>query len=207
MKIVVTVLLLLSSASFSGCWSLRKKTAKPLPPMPAPVVVIKAPAAPVDLPPEATSTTPLATPRQPIEVMIPKPEIPSEPEATPPKAPPKAVAKKPAAQPTSAMPAPAAPESPGASAASVAPQLGELLSEDKRSEFRSEFEQSLERARGALSLASRRSLTRPQRETASRVRTFIRQAEEAQSRDISTAVQLARRADLLAQDLAQTIRE
>ena len=86
------------------------------------------------------------------------------------------------------------------------PQLSELIPEEKRAELSREIDQSLERARTALSIASRRTLSRPQEETANRVRTFIRQAEEARSRDISTAVQLARRADLLAQDLAATFR-
>jgi len=38
-------------------------------------------------------------------------------------------------------------------------------------------------------------------ETRERIRIFIQQAESARDRDAATALQLARRADLLAQDL------
>lgn len=132
-------------------------------------------------------------------------EVQPEPEeAKPDKPQPKAAAKKPVtpSSPATASPAPA-PDAPE-SQPEPPPQLGELLSEERRLELRKEIEQSLERARAALNVASRRSLTRAQREAANRVRTFIRQTEEAVARDISTAVQLARRADLLAQDLAVT---
>ena len=49
--------------------------------------------------------------------------------------------------------------------------------------------------------ASGKSLTPAQRETVERIRTFIQQAEESKGRDLATAMQLVRRADVLGQDL------
>jgi hypothetical protein len=43
-----------------------------------------------------------------------------------------------------------------------------------------------------------------QRETVERIQTFIQQAEESKGRDLATALQLVRRADVLGQDLLKT---
>ncbi len=208
MRLRGVLLLVVASAGLSGCW-FRKKAPKPLPPLTPPVIVMPAPAPPVDLPPEATNPIEVAPPPPPPEVTIIKPELQPRPEKTP--ARPKPSARRPVAAQTppapTATPVPApTPEPPTEAPAAPPPQLGELISEDRRLELRNEVEQSLGRARATLTIASQRALTRRQNETAKRVRTFIQQAEEATSRDISTAVQLARRADLLAQDLAATFK-
>jgi hypothetical protein len=53
-----------------------------------------------------------------------------------------------------------------------------------------------------LAAAASRKLTADQDSLVVRIRTFVMQAEQAREQDLVTAVSLARRADLLAQDLA-----
>jgi hypothetical protein len=84
---------------------------------------------------------------------------------------------------------------------SPTPQLGEILSDAQRRQREAEYAQSLSRARSALQQASRRSLSPAQREAVERIETFIHQAEEAKGKDMATAMQLVRRADVLGQDL------
>jgi hypothetical protein len=50
-----------------------------------------------------------------------------------------------------------------------------------------------------------KSLNGEQSEIADRIRTFEKQAEQAREQDLVTAVNLAKRADLLAQDLLQRL--
>jgi hypothetical protein len=57
------------------------------------------------------------------------------------------------------------------------------------------------RARAAIARTSGRNLSAAQKETVDRIRTFIQQAEQSKGRDLSTALQLARRASLLGDDL------
>ena len=62
-------------------------------------------------------------------------------------------------------------------------------------------EQSLVPARALLARLRGRQLTSDQSETAARIRTFLGQAEQARKTDLRSAVQLARRAEVLARDL------
>jgi len=207
MRILGAILVVFLSVGSSGCWSFRKK-APQLPPLDPPVNKLPAPAPPLDLPPEATTPVESEPPPQPPqqEVTVIKPEPQSEPENGEAKTPVKPAARKPAPSPplpgapTATPPAVGAPE-----AAAAPPQLAELIEGDRRLELQREIDQSLDRAKSALMAASQRSLTRKQSETVSRVKIFIKQAEDARSRDISTAHQLARRADLLAQDLSAAL--
>jgi hypothetical protein len=48
-------------------------------------------------------------------------------------------------------------------------------------------------------------LSPEQMETANRIRTFRKQAEQAREQDLVTAVSLAKRADLLAKDLLERL--
>ena len=65
------------------------------------------------------------------------------------------------------------------------------------------LEESLDRVNHALAVVERKNLTPEQRDTAERIRTFRKQAEQAREQDLLTAVSLARRADLLAKDLLE----
>ncbi|MBI4893884.1 MAG: hypothetical protein HY821_24925, partial [Acidobacteria bacterium] len=61
-------------------------------------------------------------------------------------------------------------------------------------------------ARQTLTRLTGRALSRDQAETASRIRSFLSQADEAQAKDPSLAAQLARRAELLARDLLNSVK-
>ena len=123
-----------------------------------------------------------APPAPPVAVESPKPE------PKPPAAP-----RKPRSVPPAQTPAPPAP---------AAPRLGEVLSVNQQEKLRLQLDANVAAARRILASLSKRSLTRQQSETASRVHAFLAQAEDLKVRDLSTAVELSRRALLLAQDLA-----
>jgi hypothetical protein len=72
--------------------------------------------------------------------------------------------------------------------------------------LRRSYQQSAQFARQTLSQLSGRALSQDQADTANRVRSFLSQADEAQSKDASVAAQLARRAELLARDLLNSFR-
>jgi hypothetical protein len=81
------------------------------------------------------------------------------------------------------------------------PQLGQIFTPDQTREYNRTLNDSLDRVRKALAVVAGKNLNAEQSEIANRIRTFERQAEQAREQDLVTAVSLARRADLLAQDL------
>ena len=70
------------------------------------------------------------------------------------------------------------------------------------SDYNREIDQKLERVRGVLVLAAGKNLTAAQKETVQQIRSLQTLAEQARRQDLVTAVDYARRADLLANDLA-----
>jgi hypothetical protein len=86
-----------------------------------------------------------------------------------------------------------------------APRLGQLFTPDQQREYNRSLDESLERVKRALSIVSGKSLNAEQSEIANKIRTFQKQAEEARDQDLLTAVTLAKRADVLAQDLLQRL--
>jgi hypothetical protein len=96
--------------------------------------------------------------------------------------------------------APAAPPTP----AQPPPAFGQILTPQQQAEFRRSYQQSAQFARQTLSQLSGRALSRDQADTANRIRSFLSQADEAQSKDPSAAAQLSRRAELLARDLLKS---
>ena len=135
-------------------------------------------------------------PKVPVPVPAPQPGgIQPPPAPAPAPAPKKTPPPKPAAR--SNTP-PAAPVPP--------PQIQEIISGEQRRQYESEFSESVARADTALKRASARTLDASQRNTADRIRTFLEQANSARDNDISTALQLARRADLLGQELLKSLK-
>lgn len=116
------------------------------------------------------------------------------PRVEPPPAPPPATTGRRAARPA-APPATSAPDTP------PPPKLGQIFTADQLREYNRTLEESLERVRKALAMVAGKNLSAPQNEIVVRIRTFQKQAEQAREQDLVTAVNLARRADLLAQDL------
>jgi hypothetical protein len=120
----------------------------------------------------------------------------------------------PAPAPTPAPPAPVVhppkpkpdPTPPPVQPPAPPPAFGQILTPQQQAAFRRSYQQSAQSARQALSQLSGRALSRDQADTANRVRSFLSQADEAQSKDPSVAAQLARRAELLARDLLNSFR-
>jgi len=83
--------------------------------------------------------------------------------------------------------------------------LGELLSPAERRQVETDFLATVRRATELLNRTMRRSLTAGQRDTVERVQVFLQQADQEKNRDLPTALQLARRADLLVQDLSRSL--
>jgi hypothetical protein len=86
------------------------------------------------------------------------------------------------------------------------PQLGQLLSPEEQARYSRLTDQSLDRARIALRKLEGRKLTAEQKAGLDRILTFMRQAQELRGRDLVQAAGLAQRADLLARDLAASLR-
>ena len=122
--------------------------------------------------------------------------IPEIPEPPPPKPAPRrpVVATAPPKPATTTAP----PETPG-------PRIAQLFTPDQQREYNRSLDESLERVKHALLIVSGKSLTAEQNEIANKIRTFQKQAEEAREQDLLTAVTLAKRADVLAQDLLERL--
>lgn len=86
-----------------------------------------------------------------------------------------------------------------------APKLGQVFTADQQREYNRTIDESLERVKRVLAIVSAKSLSPEQSEIANKIRTFQKQAEEERAQDLLTAVTLARRADLLAQDLLERL--
>jgi hypothetical protein len=83
----------------------------------------------------------------------------------------------------------------------VTPKLGPLFTPEQTREYTKNLDDSLERVKNQLAALSKKRLNAEQVVTLDRIRTFQKQAEQARQEDLVTAVNLARRADALAQDL------
>ena len=196
MRLATVLLTIGLSLSLSGCWIRKKAATTPPPPAPQakPVPPLRAPE------PKPPATKPLPAPPQPGVEEPPQIALPA-PKKTPPPRP--APRKK--ASPTPPPPAPPPPPPAEQTPAAPPPQLGEILSDAERRQYEADYGQCLSRARSVLQQASGKSLSPTQRETVERIKTFIQQAEESKGRDLATALQLARRADVLGQDLLKDL--
>jgi hypothetical protein len=82
------------------------------------------------------------------------------------------------------------------------PRLGQILSPEQTREYNRTLEESLDRVRKALAVLMKKNLPADQAEILNRIQVFQKQAEDARvERDLVKAVNLARRADVLAKDL------
>jgi len=110
---------------------------------------------------------------------------PPAPVKRPPPAPPKTQATAPQPEPPTVVP----------------PKLGQMFTAEQAREYNQTLTESFARVDSALARLEGKQLTADQSQTADRIRTFRKQAEQAREQDLVTAVSLARRADLLAKDL------
>jgi hypothetical protein len=208
MKRIGLSLLLLLTLGVNGCWFHLKKP-KPAVIPPPPVVAPKPtpeikPEIKPEIPPE---TKPEFRPEVPPE--FPPVEVaPAPPEQKPAAKPATKRTPRKAAQPV-VVAAPAAPPAAppvAAPAPAPVPQLGVLLTPEQRSQYEADYTRDLARAQDGLARSAEHSLSPAQKESVSRIRSFMRQAEELHGRDLATAAQLALRAAVLAQDLAESLR-
>ena len=176
MRVRAVVMLVLALVP-SGCM-FRKN-----PPAPPPAPVVKAP-------PAAPTLDAASTPTQPPDPVTP-------PQSAPPSQPAKPIVRRqqPQAPVATPVPQPAPP-----------PQLGEILTSAQQVEMNRTIDLGVGRARATLARLRGRQLTNEQSETVARIRTFADQAEQARKTDLRSAVQLSRRAEVLARDLEANIR-
>lgn len=200
-------LVLVSTLVTSGCWFGAKKAKKPSPPpMPAPKATPSSKTKPIELPRVTIPAKPVETlPEMP---QVGQTELPSD--TPPPKSDIKPAARKPAKK-AQALPgtavAPTGSSSPGAAAPPPpVPQLTVLLTAEQHNQYESDYNRDMTSAMEGLVHVLEHSLTAQQKESMTRIRSFMRQAEEVHGRDLATAAQLARRAAVLAQDLVQSRR-
>jgi hypothetical protein len=183
-------MLLLMSLGTTSCWFRKPPRAfVPPPARPKPVIAASPPEVPAapEIEADATATLP--------------PELPSTmPTAPPPPAPP-APPRRPAtaAAPRTTPPPAPTPETP------PLPKLGQIFTAVQLREYNQALDQSLEEVRRVLAVAAGKNLNANQTEIVNRIRTFQKQAEQAREQDLVTAVNLARRADLLARDLLERL--
>jgi hypothetical protein len=197
-------LVILVALGLSGCWfGAKKPKVAPAPPVPAVAPTPTAAAKPAikpeprpefdeeaepEIPP---NTTPPQIPADPAE-RLPKPKFPRG--KVPPKPPPAVVTPPAAPAPTTTAQAPPA-----------VPQLTVLLTDEQRTQYETDYQSSLQRAHEGLIRVTGFSLSSAQKESVSRIRSFMAQAKELHERDVVTAAQLAKRAAVLSEDLAQSI--
>lgn len=184
-------------ALLSGGCFLQKKPAVAVPAAPVPA---RAPQA-TPAPSPASQAAPAPAPPPPPVTARPQP-VPAT--ATPAPSTPTPQSGKPSPFPPATLPAtlPATPTPKPA----PAPALGTVLTTDQRTQLNIAYQSDLRQANTVLDGLKGRSLTKDQNDTVSRARAFIAQAAQYHDRDLTTAAELARRARLLTQDLAGTLK-
>ena len=188
------------SLGTSGCFEPKRQLVLP----PVPMAAKPAPPQPeFEDPPE------INTPLPPIGIAAVTLSVSPEIETPPPKPTQKRKPTAPAATTTTPNPTVPTPETepqpPPQPPTPVAPQLSEILTDDRRKQYDAELTSSVARATAVLRRASSHRLTPQQTKTVERIVTFLQQAEESKSKDLVTAWQLAHRADLLGQDLLNSL--
>ena len=81
------------------------------------------------------------------------------------------------------------------------PRLGQVFTAEQLRDFNRSYDDSLDRVRKAVAAMEKKALNAEQAQMLESIRAFQKQAEQAHEQDLLTAVNLARRADLLARDL------
>jgi hypothetical protein len=162
----------------SGCFFSKKPKAVQVPNPPAP--------AQASAPPAASAPAPATTQKKASRSPRKKAEPPAQ----------------------AAVPAtPVAPATPATAAPTASPgQLGQILSPEEKAQLTRSLDQSVTSARALVARSSGRTLSVDQLETVKMIRALVAQAEAARASDLSVAAQLARRAELLARDLAASLR-
>ena len=179
---------LFAALSTSSCWFKKQPAVFTPPPVAAQPPIPEA--TPLPPPGDIVTATPEGPPSTPLSI----PQVPGPRPPQPAKRPPLVATPK-APTPTPSTEGPATP----------IPRLGQILRPDQEREYNRTIDESLGRVRAALAKVEGRRLSRQQSDVVSRIRSFQKQAEQARVQDLVTAVNLARRADLLAKDLVERL--
>jgi hypothetical protein len=200
MRWLATFLVAAFSLAGTACFTTRKTFVLP----PTPQAVAK----PLPLP--------RIEPPPPIETQLQKIDIPAielaalpVPETTSPQ-PTRRAGVRPPSQgtpgPGPTLPTPEIEPQPPPAPSPAAPQLSEIMTEDRRKQYEADFARSVGAAKAALDrAATRRKLTPRQQESVSRIQAFLKQAEESKVKDLATANQLALRAAKFGEDLLRSL--
>jgi hypothetical protein len=174
----------------------------------APVAPVPAPVAPAESAP-ATPATP-ASPAPPAAAA--QPQNPPLPEDVNQKnKPPQPQAPQPQPLPAQAPPA-QSPQNPpprrpnGAGQPTQAPRLGDILTPQQERQYNTAIDQSLARAQSSLGSVANRQLTKEQQGVVAQIQGFIQQAQSTRKSNLPAARSLAERAEVLARDLAGSLR-
>jgi hypothetical protein len=86
------------------------------------------------------------------------------------------------------------------------PQIGLILTADQQRQYNRAIDDSLARARASLASFSSRQLTQAQQTNLGQIQNFMQQAETTRASDLPAAKRLAERAEVLAKNLAKSLR-
>ena len=181
---IYAAIVVLGMVSSSSCW-FRKSPAVFTPPPPqAQPKVAETPRLPE--PPVVAADPDATLPPTPNSV----PEAPAPPKPAP-------QPKKQTAPPVAPRPAtPVVPDQP------EPPTLTRMFTPEERRDFNKQIDDSLEKVRRALTTLSKKNLNPDQQAQINTISTFQKQAEQSrEAQDLTTAVSLAKRAEVLAEDL------
>jgi hypothetical protein len=185
-KTAVTTLWLAGAVGLSSCAHKAPRAFNP------PPVAAKAP---VPIPPAPEIASPPEVAFEPVVFDFPRQTDPAARfPVPPPPRPPRPVANVPKPQPA-----------PNETPSTPALRLSQILTPEESKRNNQELDQYTESVKKALTKMAGRNLTPEQRDIAERVQTYLTQAEQAREKDLVTAVNLARRADLLAKDLLERL--
>jgi hypothetical protein len=180
----VIVLSVLSSSCF-----FQKKPVVFTPPPPQAQPKLNADVARLPPPPEIAGDPAATIPPAASDTL---PEVPAPPDPRP-------APRRTSPTPAHTTPAPPVPEQP------APPRLGPVFTAEQRRAYTRTLEESLERVKRALEFLATRNLNPEQADVREKISTFQKQAEQAREQDLVLAVNLAKRADLLAQDLVARV--
>lgn len=86
------------------------------------------------------------------------------------------------------------------------PRLGDILTPEQEHQYNTAIDQSLARAQSSLGSTANRQLTKEQQAVVAQIQSFIQQAQTTRKSNLPAARSLAERADVLARDLAGSLR-
>ena len=184
-KTVVTTLWLAGAVGLSSCAHKVPRTFNP-------PVTAKAPA---PIPPIPEIASPPEVAFEPVVFDFPRQTDPGS--QFP--APPPVRVQRPVANIPKAQPAPNEPPS------TPALRLSQILTPEELRRNTQDLERYTDSVRSRLAKVAGKNLTAEQKDIEERVQTYLTQAEQARDQDLVTAVNLARRADLLAKDLVDRL--